>query len=202
MPVPKCLCPAYCPASLLKDVGGPVGYGRRGDIFHDRGDGGGNRFAWQPTLETGMEWIAASSLVLVMLLAAAGLLSLQFFRRRTLLARYVTGAATFLAVLTTFMPWQPAFALERPLSAVPGAASAISLKFNSSAGRFQRDPTLPALDMRDDDSVPLYLPVLVAQLPAGDFLQSDHVEIRAVEVNGQSGGHYRYDPVGRLQHAA
>jgi hypothetical protein len=145
--------------------------------------GGGNRILRQPVLGTGLEWIAASALVLVMLAGSAAVLSLQFIRRRTFLARCLTGAVASLAFLTTFLPWQPAFALEHSLSSAPGTAHAVGLTFNPGAGRFERDPALPGLDMRND-SIPVFLPVSISGLPEGAGLQSDHVEIRAIEPDG------------------
>ena len=148
--------------------------------------GGGNRLMRQPTFGTGMEWITAAAVTILLLVFAAILLLLQFFRRRTFLSRCLTGVATVVGLLTTFIPWQPAFAIERSLSRVPGAAKTFALSFNPGAGRFPRGPNLPALNLLPAQELTfVFIPLQVFGLPQSGAIQSDHVEIRLVEANGR-----------------
>ncbi len=156
---------------------------------------GGGRRLRGPTLGTGLEWIAVSALILVVAIGAAALLNLQFFRRRTLTSRFFMGALTVLCVVTTLMPWQPAFAIERSLSSAPGSAGSIAVNFNPSLGKLQRDASFPSLNMRDEN-IPLYLPMRVSGLPADSALQTDRAEVRVIETDG------RVDPVESLDLSA
>ncbi len=116
-----------------------------------------------PTFGTGLEWITVSTLILALVTGCAVLLNLQFFRRRTLISRWLTGALTVLCLVTTLMPWQPAFAIQRSLSVAPGSAAAVSVSFNPNLGKVKRDASFPSLNERYE-SIPLFLPMRVSGL--------------------------------------
>lgn len=144
-----------------------------------RGRGGLN-----PTFGTGLEWITECALLLTLAIGSSFLLNLQFFRRRTLVSRFGVGALTVLCALSTMMPWQPAFAIERAMSPAPGSAGPVAVRFNPSLGRLKRDASFPAFNMREE-SVPLFLPMRVSGLPADSALLSDRAQVRIIEADGR-----------------
>jgi len=154
-------------------------------------DSGTNmRAVLHPTFGTGMEWITVSALIVVLLSASAILVALQYFRRRTLVSRYLTAATAVCGMLTTLMPWQPAFAIQKSLSTAPGSAQSITLAFDPNRGRLRRDESLPLLTYignanYNNPTISLFLPVHISGLPADSGLQSDLYELRVVESSGR-----------------
>jgi len=149
--------------------------------------GGGNRFAQQPTLGTGLVWIMVSAMLLVLLIGGTILLGLQFFRRCTFLSRCLTGAVAVLAFAATFLPWQPAFAIQQAVSGSSTAADAVAVTFNPGLGRMLRDPRMPIfpLNTRDEESTPIFLPLRVTGLPPSAGLQSDRLAFRIAGADGR-----------------
>ncbi|HEY6344217.1 MAG TPA: hypothetical protein VIY49_22215 [Bryobacteraceae bacterium] len=144
-----------------------------------------DRFSSRPTWGTGEEWIAVTALAFMMCLGAAILLRLQFFRRRTRLARYLAGLFAVLSLCSTVMPWQPAFAVQRSLSPAPGSAAAIGVDFTPGAGKIRRDAGFPILS-GNESSAFIYLPMRVSGLPDDSSLQSDGAQIQLSEAGGRA----------------
>jgi hypothetical protein len=138
----------------------------------------------QPTIGTGMEWITASALIMVVVIGAAAVLKLQFFRRRTLTSRFLMAALTAVGVLTSMMPWQPAFALQKSLSTAPGSARPVTVAFNPSLGRLKRDASFPQLN-NHYEAVSLFLPMRVSGLPVDAAVQADRADVRIIEAGGR-----------------
>ncbi|MBV8845564.1 MAG: hypothetical protein JO307_22385 [Bryobacterales bacterium] len=138
----------------------------------------GRRF--QPTFGTGLEWITVSSLALFMLMGCASILGLQYLRRRTFLARCLTGAFTMLSIFATFVPWKPAFAIQRALSAESNSSAAVAISF---------DPALkvPAghTFAGTDALAAVFVPFRISGLPVDSALGSDRTEVRLTEPNGR-----------------
>jgi hypothetical protein len=132
---------------------------------------------FRPTWGTGEEWITVTALALTMCLGAAILLRLQFFRRRTRLARCLAGLFAVLSFCSTSMPWQPAFAIQKSLSPAPASVAAIGVSFAPDAGKIKRDASFPLLT-GNEVLAAIYLPMRVSGLPEGSGLQSDRAEIR------------------------
>jgi hypothetical protein len=144
----------------------------------------------RPTLGTGEEWIMVTALALTMCLGAAVVLRLQFFGRRTRLARYLAGLFAALSLCTTVMPWQPAFAIQKSMSSAPGSAVAIGVSFSPGSGKIRRDASFPVL-LGNERFAFIYLPVRVSGLPEDSSLQSDGAQIQLSEADGR--------PIAKLQ---
>ena len=134
----------------------------------------------RPTWGTGEEWIAVSALAVTMCAGAAILLQLQFFGRRTRLARCLGGLFVLLSLSSTSIPWQPAFALQKSMSPAPGSAAAIGVDFTPGAGRVTRDAGFPVMSGVEGFAL-AYLPIRLSGLPEDSGLQSDHAQIRVSE---------------------
>src|SRR5580658_4256998 len=89
-------------------------------------------------------WIGDSAQAAWGLAGVAIVLTLQYHRRKTARARWVYGAATLIWLFVQFLPWQPAFAIEKRLSPQPAAADAVQIAFDPAFGRFHRPAGQPA----------------------------------------------------------
>jgi hypothetical protein len=131
--------------------------------------------------EGGLSWIREAALCLVGLAGAAAVLGLQYFRRRTIVARALAaGAAVLALLLSTFLPWNVAFALEQRLSPNPSAASAIAVSFDPGMGRYHR----PYTGAGRIDFVDLHLPLRYENLSADSVLLSDRADVKWTEAGG------------------
>ena len=144
----------------------------------------GSSGQWQPTISAGLEWMTATLLISTLLAGAGVVLGLQFFRRRTLLARCVMATAAVLSILGTTMPWQPAFAVQKQLSMAPGSAAALEVSFDPSLGK-AKGFTLYA-KLAAELPVQIFLPMRISGLPADSAVQADHVQIRLIDPAGHT----------------
>jgi hypothetical protein len=143
----------------------------------------GRRF--QPTFGTGVEWVTVSSLALTLSIGSAALLGLQYFQRRTLLARCVTGAVTLLGILATFVPWTPAFAIQKTLSPSPNSAAGVNISFQPSLGRYRRGADFPVLRAGDVQAW-VFLPIDFSGLPDDSGVQVDRPSVSVIGPGGGS----------------
>jgi hypothetical protein len=65
------------------------------------------------------------------------ILSLQYFRRKTVTARFLLIAFGLLILTSQFLPWKPAFAIERRLSPKPTAGTSLVMTFEPMRLRFK-----------------------------------------------------------------
>ena len=134
------------------------------------------------TQDTGFHWVPQFAGGIVILLGALTVLGIQYFRRKTLTARFVTGAVFILFWAVTFlMPWETAFAIGQEFSSKKGEGNAIALSFEPAGARFHRTPHTPS-----DEDLSLYLPVRVDGLPADSVLRADRYSTRAIFASGES----------------
>lgn len=129
---------------------------------------------------SGLSWIEEVAMILVGLAGAAAVLGLQYFRRRTMIARVLASAAAVLAGLCIFFPWNAAFAIQQRMSPNPGAASAVAVTFDPGMGRLNP----PFDDEGRSDYVAVPLPLRFENLPAGSALISDRFEVRLRDSSG------------------
>jgi hypothetical protein len=130
-------------------------------------------------------WIIDSAQVAWGLAGVAVVLALQYYRRRTSRARLVYGAAALVWLFVEFLPWQPAFAIEKRLSPQPAAADAVQIAFDPDLGKLQGPPRamghsrgLPTAD------VPLWAPLRSAGLGEGQMLAADRMSVRVSRPGG------------------
>lgn len=122
---------------------------------------------------SGLSWIPQALQATVGLAGAAVILSVQYFRRRTLAARGVGVAAVLLAALAMFLPWNTGFAVEQRLSIEPGGAAAITV---APLPKLPKDNN--SIHDVSPDFVRLNLPLKFGALPAGSVLLADRAELR------------------------
>jgi len=142
-------------------------------------------------LQTGLGWIAHLSVTSVLVLGAAVILAVQYFRRKTPLSRWLTVGVTSLAFAMQFLPWNFAFAVQERLSPVPSAGRSILAGYEPSLEKFRlpegmhRDAVVGRqADARDEAST-LYLPIHITGLPDDGVLNTDRSEVRLLAADGK-----------------
>ena len=144
----------------------------------------------EPLVRTGLSWIMDSAEFAVLAVGASAVLMLAYLRRRTAFARTLTGGVAALCLLAWFIPWRPAFAVQKLLSTEPDSSGSVALDFDPAAGRFRPpagaltpDDALKML-LRDQGAIQVYLPIRVAGLPHDSAIQMDYAEARLI-ANGK-----------------
>jgi hypothetical protein len=137
---------------------------------------------------SGIGWIGLVTQLLIEMAGVALILWLQYFRRRTAMSRFLALSFIFVMLTAQFLPWKLAFAFEQRFSSQPGAAANISLRFDSSRGKFvlpsgsasrlQYEPytALPETDV--------YLPLRITSVGDDEALLSDWIDVRARNARG------------------
>jgi hypothetical protein len=143
-----------------------------------------------PTAFTGVEWVGDWLRLTVFLLGAALVLGVQYFRRKTIAARWLAGFIAALALLTELVPWTVAFAVQKRLSPVPGASQAVGVAFDPRLGRGQRPVKLNENNPSDQlraaqGSAVVLLPLHITGLPDDSVLRADRAEMRITTAQGK-----------------
>jgi hypothetical protein len=160
-----------------------------------------------PAEGTGAAWVWQSLSHSLLLLMTVAVLILQYFRRSTRLARILFAVGLLLFMLTPALPWRPAFAIQRWLSANPDADHALSIEFDPAIGQHAADANAgqpgkqlftkdsdekenTAAGSNDatadsNDATPIFLPLRILGLPSGLSLHADRSEIRLIGADGE-----------------
>jgi hypothetical protein len=113
-------------------------------------------------------------------LAGVGVvLALQYYRRKTTRARWVYGAAALAWLFFPFLPWKPAFAIEKRLSPQPAAANPIQIVFDPTFGKFRGESAgvhFGAFGPTNDVGVPV--PLRTVGLGKGQMLEVNEMSGR------------------------
>jgi hypothetical protein len=121
------------------------------------------------------------------LVAVALVLALQYFRRKTITARWAFGSATALWLLAQFLPFQAAFAIQQRLSPQPAAANPVQIVFDASVGNASgKVPPVPGRMGRfEGPNVVLWLPLRAAGVGADQMLLAELATARIAEPGGK-----------------
>jgi hypothetical protein len=151
-------------------------------------------------------WINDLAQVAWGLAAVAVVLALQYYRRKSKRARWVYGAAALAWLFFPFLPWKPAFAIEKRLSPQPLAADAVQIAFDPAFGRFHRLAGQPApISARASlvtNDVDVWAPLRVSGVSEGQMLTNDGAIGRLIGPGGtmidlgRSGTPFPLDPRG------
>src|ERR1700693_174633 len=133
-------------------------------------------------------WVTDAAQVAWGLAGVTAVLALQYYRRKTTGARWVYGAAALVGLFVQFLPWQPAFAIEKRLSPQPAAADAVQIAFDPAFGRFHRPTGQPApvsfRASRATNDVDVWAPGRVSGVSDGQMLTNDGALGRLIESGG------------------
>lgn len=139
---------------------------------------------------SGIGWLGEVFRFAFVAVAASVILGLQYFRRKTTLARILVISFGVLLLVSSYLPWKPAFAIEKSLSAKPGAAGAINVKFDSTRERFKPLSGLMASEQdgrrdRADRDAQVFLPLQITGMGNDAILLADRVEVHVFDSNGR-----------------
>ena len=132
-------------------------------------------------MDSGSHWMFTAGFDLSVLLGAAVVLTLQYSRRRTLLARWLVAAGGAVVMSLAFMPWPVAFGMQSALSPLPAASRPVQMAFNPLAKRFQLPLGAPPVL-----TTALQLPLLFSGLPADSVVLMDRADVRISAPDGTS----------------
>ena len=149
--------------------------------------------ARSPAAGTGERWIPLCAMVAVSILAAGCVLLIQFFERRTLLARWVLGISVLAFTLSLIaFPWKTTFALQTHFARNPGSARLVAVSFDAALGRYQRPSGLSASDEQRlarlqarEAPAEVFLPLQISGLPDDSVLKADQSELILIAPGGK-----------------
>ena len=169
-------------SAALVFVGGAVFVGLAADA---RANGGPLQL-W--VNRSGLAWVEQVERMLLTVAVGVAVLSLQYFRRKTLPSRWIFGVAVLPWVMTFFTPWQPAFAVQKWASPSPGAGSPVAVAFAADLGSSKTTPEIgpenPAVRTSEATTL-VSLPLRFTGLPKDTVLKTDHYEMRVILSNGK-----------------
>jgi hypothetical protein len=106
---------------------------------------------------------------------------MQFYWRNTTMARCLIGAGGAAILLSAFLPWRSAFALQQDLSKQPASGRVIVLAFDPQLGAFKQ-PRAAAAPISGE----LHLPLRVTGVPAAAVMLMDRADILITDIGGRS----------------
>jgi len=136
----------------------------------------------------GIGWVIDAVRISWILLAAGGILALQYGWRKTTRARWLYGSAAIVWLLVQFLPWEPAFALQEQLSSVPAAANPVQIVFEPGAGNGHGEGlgATPRRLFRAGPDAELWLPLHLKGTNDDDLVSADHVTARISDPEGEA----------------
>jgi hypothetical protein len=108
----------------------------------------------------------------------------QYFRRKTLVSRWILAAVVLLYWLVPPVPWQAAFALDQGLSPMPGAGNPVAVAFVPNKEALADRPVGPSAG-RSFGNVFVLLPVRATGVPDQSVLLADNSTAKLVTQNGE-----------------
>lgn len=154
--------------------------------------GGGYQHQFDPTNNSGIEWIPNLMRYVIVLLGGAAVLVIAY-RRQTFRGKIVMAAVLLVMLCSQATPWTPVFALEKRLSPQRGVAEGITLSWLPHAMQMGAPITHDYFDAAGiklegpnaHDEVRLLLPILVTGLPKNSVLKTDLAHVVFSDANGK-----------------
>ncbi|MGH8328092.1 MAG: hypothetical protein ACRET2_15160, partial [Steroidobacteraceae bacterium] len=130
---------------------------------------------------TGLSWMMQMAWYVLAVAGTLVVLTIQYRWRRTALGRGLIGAGGAVLILSAFLPWRAAFAIQEKVAPEPQAARSIELTFDASSGR-------SAIASSVGTSPPageLYLPLRITGIPAAGTVLMDRAMVRIRDMSGR-----------------
>lgn len=152
------------------------------------------------TIHTDIAWVWQSVAFACLLLGMAAAIILQYFRRMAGWSRVSFIGALLMSLLVQALPWEPAFAVQRWLSANPTADRTLAVAFDPSIGPVRPEaarnldsmessappPNSTSVETLHEDRTNLYLPLRFSGLPADSILHADRSLLRLIDSDGKT----------------
>jgi len=139
---------------------------------------------------SGVSWVPSLVVLFIAVAGAGVVLGQQYRQRTTLFSRGLAVGVVALCLLTQFLPWHAAFAVQQWLSPSRGMPTPISIRFDPSLGKFRHPSGInpEGSDRRshlfnDETTVTLHVPMRIEGIPEGAVLNSDRSEVRLIDSN-------------------
>jgi hypothetical protein len=153
---------------------------------------GGYEHQFDPTNGSGMHWIPNLLRLTIILAGGAAILAMQYRTRKTFWGRIAAAGVVVLLLCSQAIPWRPVFAVERRLSAQPGAADGIAMSWNlhpspkdsNTSGRFEYGGIRVEKQGPHEDAW-MSLPVTVTGLPTDSVLMEDNAQVVLTDADGK-----------------
>ncbi len=137
---------------------------------------------------SGIGWIGEVFRFALVAMAASMILGLQYFRRKTITARFLVIAFGLLILTSQFLPWKPAFAIEQRLSPKPAAGARTLMTFDPLRGRLKSPsglaPSSEKVQREGGDSAEVFLPLHIVGVRNDAILLTDRAEVRVIGQDG------------------
>lgn len=156
------------------------------------------------TLETiawsGIGWVGETARFVLVVAAAVTILGLQYFRRKTITARFMVLLFGLVILATQFLPWKTAFGIERKLSPKRGTGASATIAFDAGLRKFRSPSGMGASSENarrygQEEHTSVFLPLQVAGIHSDAFLLSDLVDVRLIGRDGKVAFHGRGEGV-------
>lgn len=145
-----------------------------------------------PITWSGIGWVGELVRIALVILAVSVILGLQYFRRKTIQSRFVLVFFGLLLLFSEFLPWKPAFAIQRKLSSNPLAGVNTLVGFDRGADRFRLPSGLSAVSEAQyfrgaaQTENEIFLPLRISGIPVDSVLLTDRVEVRLIRPGGET----------------
>jgi hypothetical protein len=122
-------------------------------------------------------------------MAAGMILGLQYFRRKTITARFLVIAFGLLILTSQFLPWKPAFAIEHRFSPKPAAGVHTLMTFDPLRGKFTSPsglaPSSEKVQREGGDNAEVFLPLQIVGVRNDAILLTDRAEVHVIGQDGR-----------------
>ena len=118
--------------------------------------------------------------LVLILVGAVAIMTWQYRTRNTLRGRIAMAIVLLIVLCSQVIPWRPVFAIEKNLSAQPGAASAISIAWSpreEDPASDQRYSSTKRAARDSSEESRLVLPLSVEGIPTNAVLKADKSEV-------------------------
>lgn len=154
--------------------------------------GGGYQHQFDPTNNSGIEWIPNLLRYVIVLLGGAAVLTIGYMRK-TFRGRVVMAAVLLTVLCSQAIPWRPVFALEKTLSPQRGTAEGIALSWHPHPHRTEEQVTGDRFDFggiklespNSHEEIRLLFPISVTGLPTDSVLKTDLAHVVFSQANGK-----------------
>jgi ABC-2 family transporter protein len=154
--------------------------------------GGGSQHQFDPTNNSGIEWIPNLLRYVIILLGGAAVLVVGYLRK-TFHGRIAMVAVLLTVLCSQAIPWKPVFALEKRLSPQGGSAEGIALSWHPHPARTEESVTGDRFDFvgiklespNPREEVRLLFPISVTGLPTDSVLKTDLAHVVFSQPNGK-----------------
>lgn len=154
--------------------------------------GGGYQHQFDPTNNSGIEWIPNLMRYVIVLLGGTAVLVIGY-RRKTFRARLVMATVLLVMLCSQATPWTPVFALEKRLSPQRNAADGVDLSWHphtTLTGDLVTRDYFDAAGIKLEspnghDEVRLLFPISVTGLPTDSVLKTDLAHVVFTDASGK-----------------